>query len=167
MKNTLQKTHTFFLQLHIVWFVLIMIPIIFLIRYFFGSILCLFNVELVNPWVNIKIHLNLFIFILLLVLFIPFAFLETTIFQYLVFKISRKIKYLEKKVIVIILISSFLFGIAHFSYDIPYQIFAFFNGIPFAYSYFVAEEKKIHPILIVSLIHYLVNVLSLSLIYIL
>ncbi|MBI5326267.1 MAG: CPBP family intramembrane metalloprotease [Ignavibacteriae bacterium] len=102
----------------------------------------------------------------LIIIILPIAsFIETIIYFWLVFTILRRFRYFQNKYLVIILISSFLFGISH-SYNYSYVIFTFFIGLLYGYSYFIAENKKLSPVLVVTIIHYLMNVFVYSQYYI-
>lgn len=83
-------------------------------------------------------------------------FFETLIFQSLVKFILQKIKGLKNNKIIIILISSILFGADHY-YNIAYIFKAFISGIFYAYSYTLYKDKDQHPILVVTIIHSLHN----------
>ncbi|MDU1348031.1 CPBP family intramembrane glutamic endopeptidase [Clostridium butanoliproducens] len=91
-------------------------------------------------------------------------FFETLIFQSLVIFILQKIKGLKNNNIIIILISSILFGVAHY-YNVAYIFKAFIAGILYAYSYLVYKDKDQHPIWVVTIIHALHNSIVTLLMY--
>ena len=162
MKNTLQKIHTFFVKLPIVWFILIIIALDFLIS--FSILFVLYEIiKIHKPNSYAYSYFLQFPYWLLLIILLPTAFIETIIYQWFVIKLLRSFNYFKNKIIIIVLISAFLFGISHFN-SLIHQISTFFSGTVLAYSFIVAEEKKVSPILIVTIIHFMINIILFSII---
>lgn len=80
--------------------------------------------------------------------------LETLLFQYLIINILQKITKLRLRYI--ILISSIIFSIVHYS-SVYSVIFAFLMGFILAYSYAVYQNKKESAFWVTTLIHALKN----------
>lgn len=91
------------------------------------------------------------------VLFGPF--IETAFFQYFIIKFLKTLDNVKKNEILIIMISSLLFGLSHY-YSVYYIMIAFLIGIVLAYSFIVSENFKIRPFWIVFSIHCLFNLMS-------
>lgn len=90
-------------------------------------------------------------------------FIETLIFQALVFFILSKIKFFKENKIFIVIVSAFLFSLAH-NYSYIYMLNIFFHGLILEYSYLICYEKKDgFPIFTVMIIHSLYNALSIIL----
>lgn len=85
-------------------------------------------------------------------------FIETLIFQALVL---NSLKTHRIRLVFKILVSAFSFGILHLIYNVMYGISAFIIGIILAYSFVVFERKNQNPIIVVTLIHSLINLLTL------
>ena len=85
-------------------------------------------------------------------------FIETLFFQALVLS---SLKTHKMRPIFKILISAFCFGILHLIYNVIYAISAFIIGIILAYSYVMYEEKAQNPVIVGTLIHSLMNFLTL------
>lgn len=161
MKNILQKIHAFFVKLHIVWFVLIMIASIFLLcNLILYPIAGLFPYEGQDPtsflyslpyWLNLTI-------------FLPIVFLAVIICYWLVFKIYRLFKNFKFKNLIIVITCSLVFCIPVY-YNISNLIISFFPGLLIGYSYIIAEEKKLSPVLIVTIIFYISFVIDYTIMY--
>lgn len=91
--------------------------------------------------------------------------METLIFQYAIIKILRKINILKNCDLIIILISSVIFGLAH-SYSLSYIIYATIIGVFLAYSFVIYEKKEVSSFWTVCAIHSLRNFTAFSLIHI-
>lgn len=161
MKNILLRIHTFFIRLPIVWFILIILPLNYLISFI---IVYPLKELFLHDEVYIPLMKNQFPYWLLLIILIPFAYIETIINQWLVFKILRYLIRYKNKNIIIVIISAFIFSILH-NYNLSYMFNTFIAGLIFAYSFLVAEEKKLSPVLVLTIIHYLNNVIVFALIY--
>lgn len=85
-------------------------------------------------------------------------FIETLIFQAMVL---NSLKTHSISLGFKILISALFFGIFHLIYNVIYGICAFIIGIILAYSFVVYERKNQNPIIVVTLIHSLINLLTL------
>nr|WP_244525460.1 CPBP family glutamic-type intramembrane protease [Bacillus sp. 166amftsu] len=88
-----------------------------------------------NPSINESIIEHIF-----LVLIIA-PFLETILFQKILFFILQITPYISERNILIILISSIIFGLNH-QFDITYIIAATLMGLVFNYSYFIYQQKN-------------------------
>ncbi|MGH1163298.1 CPBP family glutamic-type intramembrane protease [Bacillus mycoides] len=128
----LKNIHNFLCNLHKTRFILLMTIISFLIT----IPLNLFLPPSQNyPSMNESIIEHIF-----LVLIIA-PFLETILFQKVTFFILQLIPYISERNILIILISSIIFGLSH-QFDITYIIAATLMGIVFNYSYSIYQEKN-------------------------
>lgn len=99
-----------------------------------------------------------------LIIFIPIVFLAVIICYWLVFKIYRLFKNFKYKNLIIIITCSLIYCIPVY-HNISSLIISFFPGLLFGYSYIVAEEKKLSPVLIVTIIFYLLFVIDYTIIY--
>ena len=160
MKNILQKIHTFFVKLPIVWFILIILISQFIIDY---CLLFVLSYILIVDDPTAYDYFLQFPYWLQLTILFPAAFIETILYQWLVFKILRLIKFFRNNIIIIVLISALLFGVSHYN-NLIQQIITFFGGIVLAYSYILTEEKKLSPVLVVTIIHFIYNVILFSII---
>ena len=84
--------------------------------------------------------------------------IETFLFQTLFFWILLKIKFFQKNVILIIILSAAAFGIFH-GYSSVYIIYAFLGGLLFAYSYYVYINKDYSSFWVVTSIHSIRNLI--------
>jgi branched-subunit amino acid transport protein AzlD len=97
---------------------------------------------------------------------ILFAFVETLLFQTLPFLILRKINNTKMHPTWYIIISALLFGIAHvfnggdYLFKSLYCIRTFSGGIVLAISYYLLHRRRQLPLLSVTFIHWLNNMLS-------
>ena len=85
-------------------------------------------------------------------------FIETLFFQALPLSLAKPYKI---KIGYKIMISAFCFALIHIIYNIFYAGSAFFIGVILAYSFVLYDKKKGNPILVVTLVHSLINLLSL------
>lgn len=86
-------------------------------------------------------------------------FIETLIFQSLVIELLEKIKILNEKKYIIVIISAILFGISH-SYSYIYIFYAGILGLFLGYAYIVYQKKHFSPFLMVIIIHSLRNTIA-------
>jgi len=115
---------------------------------------------------NIDIHSsnleNLTIIEKLIAFIIIAPFIETFIFQFIIIEIL--LSFIKKNEVLVILLSGFLFGFAHYfnAYNIIYSILAMVAGILFASIYIIAKDRKdiYFPFLLVFGSHAFINFLS-------
>ncbi|WP_099191569.1 CPBP family intramembrane glutamic endopeptidase [Tepidibacter mesophilus] len=88
---------------------------------------------------------------------------ETLIYQKIVIDICDKIKFLNNKKYIGILISGAIFGSIH-TYSPRYKVHMFVIGSIWAYVYTVYKEKKKHPYWVVCCIHAINNFIALMII---
>ncbi|CBH20445.1 Abortive infection protein (fragment) [Acetoanaerobium sticklandii] len=69
-----------------------------------------------------------------------------------------KIKFFQKKVILIIILSAVVFGICH-GYSSIYIVYGFLGGLVFAYSYYVYINKDYSSFWVVTSIHSIRNLI--------
>jgi hypothetical protein len=161
MKNLLIKINGFLLKVNIVWFILIIVAFQLSISIILAFVLhAIFKSNYTSRY-NYFLQLP---FWLQLIILLPDAFIETILYQWFVIKILSLIKYLREHIIIIVIISAFLFGISHFD-SVVHQFIAFTVGLILAYSFLISEEKKFSPVLIVSIIHCLHDFILISIIY--
>lgn len=85
-------------------------------------------------------------------------FIETLFFQALPLNMVKPYKInMSFKII----ISALCFALIHIFYSGFYAVIAFCIGVILAYSFILYDKKKSNPILVVTLIHSLINLLSL------
>jgi len=138
-----------------VWFVLINLVLYYIVRLIYYPLSGILH-ESYNCESLIFYSLPLW---LQFVLFIPMAYILTIIHFWLIFKIFRHFKYFINKNFIIILVSSLLIGISHYG-QLTGIIMFFLAGMLLGYSYIVAEEKKLSPVLIVTIILFLEMVIE-------
>lgn len=107
---------------------------------------------LASPVQDDPIYVTFFLVVIL------FPFIETLIFQYLVFYIGRK---LNIKDCLIILLSTFFFALAH-QYNAVYIMVTFFSGFIYAYAFFFISKNSSDLIafLFISFLHVLNNLIA-------
>lgn len=88
--------------------------------------------------------------------------LETFIFQLCIYKLLRRFRLFKSHIRYIILVSAFLFGVAHY-YHIFYMIRAFFVGIILMVVYVSKLDTEKLAFWLVALIHALDNLITISL----
>lgn len=101
--------------------------------------------------INIMTLLVVSIFIL--------PFVETFIFQSLIFKICEKMTYFADNKIRIVLASAIVFALAH-KYSYLHMLSGLIIGMILAYGYYIFEKREGAPFLMVSFIHCLRNAVS-------
>lgn len=156
--NIFKKTNNFFNKLNVTSFIIIMTIITYVLNILLVYIV--FKATNVRPrdsYGAVKISL-----LGLLSPIIIGPWIETVLFQGLIFYIFSTTKTLNRPVIKI-LISSLFFGLYHIFYGPYYAIISFFSGIIFAYSYLLYEKKNSSPIKVTALIHAGNNALALFL----
>lgn len=137
-------------------FVLIMVlctyvlPLLLLPFFFMFNIQSMEGVEL-----NEK---NFALDFLLVVIVAPL--IETFLFQTIFFWILTKISFFRERLYLIVIISSFFFGIAH-GYSQIYIAYGFIGGLIFGYSYVVYNRKPCLAFKIVMSIHSTRNLIAL------
>lgn len=91
------------------------------------------------------------IFVVIFVMAILTPIIETYINQSLPYTLLMKIKYLNGRKYLILLISALFFGICHF-YSLFYIIYAFFLGITLMYAYMIriSVDKKTYYLIAIS-----------------
>lgn len=89
---------------------------------------------------------------ILIIVVVPF--LETLLFQKLVYRILIRIKYFRNHILYIFIISASAFAITHY-YSAVYLIYAFIIGLFLIYSYHARRKK--HAFVTVFIIHALFN----------
>ncbi len=87
--------------------------------------------------------------------------IETYIFQVIIYKVLRRSRFFRHNVRYIILVSAFLFGIAH-CYHLFYMIGIFLSGIVFMAAYLSKLDDKKKAFWLVVLIHALANAMTIS-----
>ncbi|MCY4781215.1 CPBP family glutamic-type intramembrane protease [Sphingobacterium sp. UT-1RO-CII-1] len=107
---------------------------------------------LANPVQDNPTYATFFLVVIL------FPFIETLIFQYLVFYIGRK---LNIKDYLTILLSTLFFALAH-HYNVVYVVVTFFSGFIYAYAFFFLSKKAndLIAFLFISFLHILNNLLA-------
>src|SRR5690606_23023981 len=105
-----------------------------------------------NPVQNNPIYITFFLAVVLL------PFIETLIFQYLVFYIGRK---LNVKEYVTIFLSTFFFVLAH-QYNIVYFVVTIFSCFIYAYAFYYISKKSnnLTAFLFIGLLHVLNNLIA-------
>lgn len=86
-------------------------------------------------------------------------FIETCIYQTIVFGVLGKVSLFSKNEVWIILISGVLFSLAH-NYSYLYVLHGLIVGIILAYGYSLFKDRKEGPYLMVSAIHILRNIVA-------
>ena len=89
---------------------------------------------------------------------------ETLIFQWFIYKVFKRFKFFRNQVRYIILVSAFLFGMAHF-YHLYYMIGTFFSGIIYMSVYISKVSNKKLAYWLAVLTHSLSNAIALSLLF--
>ncbi|EPY2285022.1 CPBP family glutamic-type intramembrane protease [Clostridium sporogenes] len=82
---------------------------------------------------------------------------ETLIYQMGVIKLFSLNKKIKNNKLILIIISSIFFGLAHVGYSILYFFYGFMIGITLAYSFIVYEEKENSGFWVTAIIHSLMN----------
>jgi len=102
------------------------------------------------------------IIIKLIVFSVIAPFIETFIFQFII--IEFLLSFIKKNKYLVILLSGFLFGFAHYfnMYNLIYSIAAMVAGIIFATIYIIAKDRKdiYFPFLLVFGVHAFINLTS-------
>lgn len=146
--NIFKKINNFFDKLNVSSFIIIMTIITYALNILFAYIILkTTNVRLRDSYGVVKISL-----LGLLSSIIISPWIETILFQGLIFYIFSTTKNLNRPVIKV-LVSALFFGSFHSVYNLYYTISAFVAGIIFAYSYLLYEKKIISPIKVTALIH--------------
>ncbi|MBI5326273.1 MAG: hypothetical protein HZB41_13545 [Ignavibacteriae bacterium] len=162
MKNILQRIHAFSVKLLIVWFILIILVLDYLISLIYYPLSNIINDTFYS---NNQGFFSLPLW-LQIVLSIPSAYFITILHLWLIFKIFRHFKYFINKNFIIIIISSFLLCLySLFLGSYTGIIITFLSGLLLGYSHIVAEEKKLSPVLIVTIIIFLEMVIENSISY--
>lgn len=146
--NIFKKTNNFFNKLNVTSFIIIMTIITYVLNILLVYIV--FKTTNVRPrdsYGAVKISL-----LGLLSPIIISPWIETVLFQGLIFYIFSTTKNLNRPIIKV-LVSALFFGSFHSVYNLYYAISAFVAGIIFAYSYLLYEKKNISPIKVTALIH--------------
>ncbi|NFP92699.1 CPBP family glutamic-type intramembrane protease [Clostridium sporogenes] len=112
----------------------------------------------IEPSANLVVSESNFISEFILVIIIA-PLIETLIFQYSIIKFLRNFNILKNNNIIIILISSILFGLSH-PYSLTYIINTTILGIFLSYSFVIYENKNESPFWVVCAIHSLKNFTS-------
>ncbi len=83
---------------------------------------------------------------------------ETTIFQFLIIKISHKllVKLKANSMVIPIFLSAIFFGLSH-CYNLNYMILAFFIGLIFASAFVISLKRRENAIILVFAIHAMIN----------
>lgn len=146
--NISKKINNFFDKLNVTSFILIMTIITYALNILLAYIILkTTNVRLRDSYGVVKISL-----LGLLSSIIISPWIETVLFQRLIFYIFSTTKNLNRPVIKV-LVSALFFGLFHSVYNLYYAISAFVAGIIFAYSYLLYEKKNSSPIKVTALIH--------------
>ncbi|WP_291582877.1 CPBP family intramembrane glutamic endopeptidase [Clostridium sp. UBA6640] len=146
--NIFKKTNNFFDKLNVKLFIVIMTIITYILNILLaGIILKITTVSLGASYGDVKISLLGLLFPLIIS-----PWVETVLFQGLIFYIFSTTKNLNQPVIKV-LVSALFFGSFHSVYNLYYAISAFAAGIIFAYSYLLYEKKNSSPIKVTALIH--------------
>ncbi|EPY2304544.1 CPBP family glutamic-type intramembrane protease [Clostridium sporogenes] len=82
---------------------------------------------------------------------------ETLIYQMGVIKLFSLNKKIKNNKLILIIISSIFFGLAHVGYSILYFFYGLMIGITLAYSFIVYEEKENSGFWATAIIHSLIN----------
>ncbi len=88
--------------------------------------------------------------------------LETFLFQLCIYKLLRCFRFFQSRIRYIILVSAFIFGVAH-CYHVFYMISTFFIGIILMVVYISKIENEKLAFWLVTLIHALDNLITISL----
>lgn len=143
-----KKINNFFDKLNMSSFILIMTIITYALNILLAYIvLKTTNIRPKDSYDVVKISL-----LGLLSPIIIAPWIETVLFQGLIFYILSTTKNLNRPVIKVF-VSALCFGLAHIIYSPYYATIAFFIGIIFAYSYLLYEKKNSNPIKVTALIH--------------
>jgi membrane protease YdiL (CAAX protease family) len=94
---------------------------------------------------------------LVVVLLAPF--IETLIFQTIIFNILNKFEFFKKRAVIVIILSALAFGSAH-GYSLIYVVMGTLMGFVLAYAYHIYIEKPESPYKIVTIIHSVRNLLA-------
>lgn len=81
---------------------------------------------------------------------------ETILNQYLPYYLLNKVKYLNERSYLILLLSALFFGLGHF-YSLYYIVFGFFSGLVLMYGYMVRIKTDNKTFYLVAIGHALVN----------
>ncbi|ARJ25564.1 CPBP family intramembrane metalloprotease (plasmid) [Bacillus mycoides] len=127
-----RNIHNFLSNLNKIPFILLMTIISFLIT-------IPLNLFLPPSQANPSINESIIEHILLVLIIAPF--LETLLFQKVLFFILQLSSYISERNILTILIASIIFGLTH-QFDITYIAAATLMGIVFNYSYSIYQEKN-------------------------
>lgn len=109
-----------------------------------------------------RFPMNNFFYFSLVISIIPYG--ETLIFQHSVIFGLKNTKFFKNKRVTIIFISAAVFGISHLP-SIAKILSAFSVGIVFAFVYIDLDKIDRHPILYITLIHGLHNLVAIGLTY--
>lgn len=146
--NIFKKINNFFDKLNVTSFIIIMTIITCILNVAFVNLTFqINNINISDSYGAIKISLLGLLFPLIIS-----PWIETVLFQGLIFYIFSTTKNLNRPVIKV-LVSALFFGLLHSVYNLYYAISAFAAGIIFAYSYLLYEKKNISPIKVTALIH--------------
>ncbi len=154
----IKKIHRFFVNLHPISFILVMVILSYLITRPF--ILLLPEIQS-NPSQNEPIYLQ----ILSVLIIAPIV--ETLIFQVFLFWILRCIPWIREHDLLIILIAALMFGLYH-PFGITYIICITVTGILYNYAYLIYYKKNekayvtVSGFWIVFWIHEIDNIISLT-----
>jgi len=86
-------------------------------------------------------------------------FLETFIYQSLVFGVLGKVSFFSENQVLIILLSAILFGLGH-DYSKLYIIYGMLTGLVLAYGYSLFQWRKEGPYLMISALHAFRNLVA-------
>jgi hypothetical protein len=153
-KIALQKIRVKLQRLNRISFVLVITSILFILaftfRIAFRSILEKNIVWFETPFQGECLP----VIVLFAVVFGPL--LETYINQVLPYLLLSKIKYLNARKYLIIIISALFFGILHF-YSLFYIIYAFFLGLALMYGYMIRIEVDKRTFYLIAISHSIFN----------
>lgn len=152
MFKYLTKKNIFFLYL-------LALSFLFTSSFIFSTIQSLINENayLTNPNINYNDSINTLKSFVKSVVLAPL--IETFIYQFIIFKVSKLlIKNNKLSLIVFLIISSLSFGFSHF-YSPSYLLYTIFSGFIFAFFYEIFHMKKANSFLLITLIHLTYNLI--------
>jgi len=154
ISERLQKINLSLNKLNSIPFVIVFTSILYIVSFSSNFILGFIKQ---NDHILIDFHSKGENFVLIYVVPLFFApVFETFLGQSLPYFLLKKIRFLNEKSYLILIISAVIFGLLHF-YSLFYMIYAFLIGIVLMYAYMVRVKSHKNAFLLVAICHSLLN----------
>lgn len=142
-------------------FVLLILTISIIIG-FLQAVVQLDGGDLFAPWKETPLELERSLFESIVIAVIVAPLVETAIFQLLIYRLLRRIRFFKEKQIFIILVSALFFSLVH-SYSLLNIFAAFLSGLVWMTAYLERIKKDRYAFLLIAIAHALYNGIILGL----